>query len=81
MTKHGYNRTIKDYFEVDRSFESVLAFPCCVCEHRHGSDRDEPCNHCEHNCMAIQRNLSQEIAEGFVALANKRNNCGAENAT
>lgn len=44
--------TIRDYFKIDPAFETRLAFPCCVCLHRHGSDRDEPCNKCEHNLNA-----------------------------
>lgn len=38
----------KDKFELDdRGFG--LAFPCCVCVHCHGSDKDEPCISCGHN--------------------------------
>jgi hypothetical protein len=29
-----------------------LAFPCKICIHRHGSDRDEPCRSCGHNSNA-----------------------------
>ncbi len=43
---------IKDRFEIDPVFEIKLAFPCCVCIHRHGTDKDEPCIHCEHNLRA-----------------------------
>jgi len=41
-----------DKFEVDPAFETRLAFPCCVCLHRHGTDRDEPCIRCENNLNA-----------------------------
>lgn len=44
--------TIRNHFEIDPAFETRLAFPCCVCLHRHGSDRDEPCDKCEHNLNA-----------------------------
>ena len=44
---------ICDRFEVDTAFETKLAFPCCVCTHRHGSDRDEPCIRCTNNLNAI----------------------------
>lgn len=38
----------KDKFELDdKNFG--LAFPCNVCVHRHGTDRDEPCISCGHN--------------------------------
>lgn len=43
---------LRDRFEVDPSFETRLAFPCCVCLHRHGSDRDEPCIRCTNNLNA-----------------------------
>ena len=38
----------RDKFKLDnKSF--CLAFPCNVCVHRHGTDRDEPCISCGHN--------------------------------
>jgi len=43
---------IRDHFQIDKAFETRLAFPCCVCVHRYGSDRDEPCCRCEHNLNA-----------------------------
>jgi hypothetical protein len=43
---------IRDRFTVDPEFETRLAFPCCVCIHRHGTDRDEPCIKCQHNLSA-----------------------------
>jgi len=43
----------RDKFELDAEFETRLAFPCCVCVHRNGSDRDEPCAHCDRNLTAI----------------------------
>lgn len=43
---------ISDQFKVDDRFISGLDFPCCVCQHRHGTDRDEPCNRCTHNMNA-----------------------------
>lgn len=46
------NVTIRDCFAVDPAFETKFAFPCCVCTHRHGSDRDEPCIRCTHNLNA-----------------------------
>lgn len=45
---------IRDRFEVDKKFESVLSFPCCVCQYRHGTDRDYPCNVCEHNLFTVE---------------------------
>ncbi len=51
-TKFDDSCIIKDRFEVDRSLETRLAFPCCVCIHRHGTDLDEPCIRCEHNLNA-----------------------------
>lgn len=45
-------RQINRRNKFDPAFETRLAFPCCVCLHRHGSDRDEPCNKCEHNLNA-----------------------------
>ena len=44
---------VRDRFEVDKLFETRLAYPCCVCLHRHGTDRDEPCIYCEHNSNAV----------------------------
>lgn len=41
----------RDNFEADT--DSHLAFPCCVCVHRHGSDREEPCRTCDHNANAV----------------------------
>ena len=31
-----------------------LGFPCNVCKHRHGTDKDEPCLHCDWNANAVQ---------------------------
>ncbi|ACX94948.1 hypothetical protein Hneap_0083 [Halothiobacillus neapolitanus c2] len=28
-------------------------FPCCVCIHRHGTDKDEPCRTCDHNMGSV----------------------------
>ena len=52
---------IRNHFAVDPGFESRLAFPCCVCLHRNGSDRDEPCCRCENNLIAeeIMRKKAQ----------------------
>lgn len=30
-----------------------LAFPCCVCIHRDGTDQEEPCRTCDHNANAV----------------------------
>ena len=38
-------------FEPDEN--SHLAFPCCSCKHRHGTDKEEPCASCGHNLNAI----------------------------
>lgn len=38
----------RDRFEPDDE-KSHLAFPCCACKFRHGSDRDEPCIRCDWN--------------------------------
>lgn len=43
----------RDKFEAE-DLGSGLAFPCCVCINRHGSDRDEPCNACDHNLNSIK---------------------------
>ncbi len=40
----------RDHFEADEG--PGLAFPCCVCKHRHCRDRDEPCRTCDHNANA-----------------------------
>lgn len=30
-----------------------LDFPCCACAHRHVTDMDEPCRHCDHNMNSV----------------------------
>ena len=40
-----------DKFEFEESGHQ-FAFPCCVCIHRHGTDRDEPCRSCINNANA-----------------------------
>lgn len=50
--KSESNVAIRDCFALDHAFEMKFAFPCCVCTHRHGSDRDEPCRRCTHNMNA-----------------------------
>lgn len=40
----------RDHFEPDDS--THLAFPCCACRHRHGTDKDEPCIRCDWNLGA-----------------------------
>ena len=40
----------RDHFEAEET--GNLAFPCCCCVHRHGSDKDEPCRTCDHNANA-----------------------------
>lgn len=42
----------RDHFELDDSGMS-LCFPCSVCQHRHGSDKDEPCIRCDWNMGAL----------------------------
>lgn len=42
----------RDKFELDEP-KGGLSFPCCVCKHRNGTDRDEPCRHCDHNLGAV----------------------------
>lgn len=44
--------TLRDRFQVDEQFTRGLDFPCCVCQHRHGTDRDEPCSRCTNNVNA-----------------------------
>jgi hypothetical protein len=42
-----------DHFEAeDLGGPAGLAFPCCVCVHRHGTDKEEPCRSCGHNACA-----------------------------
>lgn len=41
----------RDKFEAEES--GGLAAPCCWCVHRHGSDKDEPCRTCDHNCNSV----------------------------
>lgn len=31
-----------------------LCFPCCLCNHRHNHDGDEPCRTCDHNVNAVK---------------------------
>jgi len=52
MIKFLDEHVISDKFQVDEQFTRGLDFPCCVCQHRHGTDRDEPCNRCTHNSAA-----------------------------
>lgn len=40
----------RDRFEPDEN--THLAFPCCACRHRHGTDKDEPCIRCDWNLSA-----------------------------
>ena len=48
-----------DFFEVDDGDGGGLAFPCCVCVHRHGSDREAPCRGCCHNANADAVNVGR----------------------
>lgn len=41
----------RDKFVAEES--GGLAAPCCWCVHRHGSDKDEPCRTCDHNCNSV----------------------------
>lgn len=43
--------TRRDHFEPEEY--GNLAFPCCVCIHRHGSDQDHPCRTCDHNAKSV----------------------------
>lgn len=45
-----YYMVSRDHFEPEE--RSGLAFPCCVCAHRHGTDKEEPCRTCDHNANA-----------------------------
>ncbi len=38
----------RDKFELDEG-DHQLAFPCCVCRHRYGTDKEEPCIRCDWN--------------------------------
>lgn len=58
MSELSERRIIRDRFEVDVRFETTLAFPCCVCKHRHVTDREEPCILCEHNLAATTETQS-----------------------
>lgn len=40
---------IRDHFEADDHKPGELRFPCNVCRHRHGTDKDEPCIRCDWN--------------------------------
>ena len=40
----------RDHFEPDEN--THLAFPCCACRHRHGTDKEEPCIRCDWNLGA-----------------------------
>lgn len=48
LTDHSVRR---DKFEPEGG-DLGMAFPCCVCTHRHGSDQAEPCRTCDHNANA-----------------------------
>ena len=41
----------RDHFEPDDD-STHLAFPCCACRHRHGTDKEEPCIRCDWNLAA-----------------------------
>lgn len=45
-------RVQRDHFELDDA-GMRLCFPCSVCKHRHGSDKDEPCIRCDWNMGAL----------------------------
>ena len=48
----------RDKFELEEPAGGFqLAFPCCVCTHRHGSDKDEPCRTCDHNANAVEEEV------------------------
>ena len=46
----------RDKFEPENA-SAGLSFPCCVCAHRHGSDKDEPCRTCDHNASACDTDV------------------------
>ena len=51
-------KVARDKFEYDD--HSMMIFPCCVCKHRYGQIKDEPCRTCDHN--ANSENDDKEIA-------------------
>ncbi|HKI53634.1 MAG TPA: hypothetical protein VJ987_05880 [Anaerolineales bacterium] len=51
MSLENYNVS-RDKFELDEKTQVMFAFPCNVCNYRFGTDRQEPCLHCDHNIGA-----------------------------
>lgn len=43
-----------DCFKLDDEVGNGLSFPCCVCEFRHWTDKEEPCRSCDHNANAVR---------------------------
>lgn len=41
----------RDHFD-PQGGDFGMAFPCCVCKYRFGTDRDMPCRVCDHNSNA-----------------------------
>lgn len=42
-----------DHFEEETT--SHFSFPCSLCIHRHGSDKEMPCRECLHNALAVPK--------------------------
>lgn len=62
----------RDKFEADEPDGGFqLAFPCCVCKHRHGADMDEPCRSCDHNANAVESSQA-DILCGLLAEAREK---------
>lgn len=66
----------RDKFELaDGPITGGLSFPCCVCAHRYGSDKDEPCRTCDHNANAVAEeicpNCDTALPEGCGGLFRK----------
>lgn len=48
----------RDAFEFEDEDKYNLSFPCCICIHRHKTDMDEPCRHCDHNMHSVNDNVA-----------------------
>ncbi len=61
----------RDHFEPDEN--THLAFPCCSCRHRHGTDKEEPCIRCDWNLGAKPDDELTPNAPGKPTAANEPN--------
>ena len=53
MSLRDYVAIPRDKFELQELVTDGFDFPCGLCKHRHGTDRDEPCRTCDHNINSI----------------------------